>query len=403
MPENHKTPKEFAVAKMQSIQEEMKDLDEIVRLCLVALYAKGHVLLEGNPGLGKTALVNTLGKTLAFEAGRIQFTPDLMPSDITGTMMPAESNGQGFRLEFQEGPIFTSLLLADEINRATPKTQSAMLEAMAEEQVTVLGTQWALPKPFMVLATQNPIDHEGTYTLPEAQTDRFMFKLLMPTPKATTLSKIMEKEANRLARSAQEMGKEQKNMKMETGSVVDAIKEQQKSARERCYAYRSSIGSIDLIPSSQRHILNLVLATNQQFDELDSLNKANKSPKLDIRSIRTLTEKVMRYGLGPRAATALMLGAKAWSFFFASPENEQADGFDLARVILPALRHRLRLGYDWVDKYRPQSEPEDVDENALLDELIAELAILTAPNLDGYQNTFEREMKRVLSKEYGGA
>ncbi|MCB0128566.1 MAG: AAA family ATPase, partial [Caldilineaceae bacterium] len=172
-------PKEFAGTALTIVQEDMKDLDEVVRLCFVALYTNGHVLLEGNPGLGKTALVRALGDTLGFAKGRIQFTPDLMPADITGTYIPIPRDGL-MTLEFRPGPINTSLLLADEINRATPKTQSAMLEAMAEKQVTVLGESRKLPVPFMVLATQNPIDHEGTYTLPEAQSDRFMFKLLMP-------------------------------------------------------------------------------------------------------------------------------------------------------------------------------------------------------------------------------
>lgn len=174
---------------VQEVAQEMYEVDDVTRLCLVALYTKGHVLLEGNPGLGKTELVKTLGRTLQLPDGRIQFTPDLMPSDITGTQMPDPDNVE--RLKFQHGPLFTSLLLADEVNRATPKTQSAMLEAMAEKQVTVLGVTYGLggftygehrdrskvrvvypsniDRPFMVLATQNPIDHEGTYDLPEAQ------------------------------------------------------------------------------------------------------------------------------------------------------------------------------------------------------------------------------------------
>src|ERR1041384_948191 len=176
---------------VKAVGEELYGLETVIRLSLAALFGGGHVLLEGNPGLGKTELVKRLARVMNLKAGRIQFTPDLMPADITGTLMPTGNGG----LRFQSGPIFTSLLLADEINRATPKTQSAMLGAMAEKKVTVLGEAHALPSPFVVLATQNPIDHEGTYNLPAAQADRFMFKVRMPVPDGATLKRILRKRA----------------------------------------------------------------------------------------------------------------------------------------------------------------------------------------------------------------
>src|SRR5256884_4430610 len=163
---------------------------ELVRSVLIALIAGGHVLLEGQPGLGKTVLVRSLGDVLELAFARVQFTPDLMPADVTGTNIVTEDENGRRRFEFQPGPLFTNLLLADEINRATPKTQSALLEAMQERQVTVGDRTRALPSPFFVLATQNPIELEGTYPLPEAQLDRFFFKLPVPFPGPEALAEI---------------------------------------------------------------------------------------------------------------------------------------------------------------------------------------------------------------------
>jgi MoxR-like ATPase len=392
---NMMNPKEFAEATLTVVKEEMKDLDEVVRLCLVALYTNGHVLLEGNPGLGKTALVRALGSTLDFEFGRIQFTPDLMPADITGTLMPVFKDGAQ-KLEFVHGPIFKSLLLADEINRATPKTQSAMLEAMAEQQVTVLGESRKLPNPFMVLATQNPIDHEGTYTLPEAQSDRFMFKILMPTPLGATLKEIMAKTAGRIAILTRGLADNAPAMADHTTLRV-AI---QTRSLERHGQYAQDIKARLPIPSLEAHIVNLLLASNRQFDELARLDTLDRE---QTRNIRQLADGLFSYGLGPRAATALMLGAKAWSFFWAAPTNEQADGSDLARVVLPALRHRLKLRYNWIESYRPNAPTDDQHEAALLDELIAEFCILTAPKANGYQYAFKQALDQVLHRKHGGA
>src|ERR1700752_3852938 len=166
--------------------------DDVLRKVLIAFFAGGHVLLEGVPGLGKTLLVKTLSQALGISFKRIQFTPDLMPSDIVGTQVLAESNGRR-DFQFKKGPIFAHVVLADEINRATPKTQSAVLEAMEEKQVTVFGESYALVSPFIVLATQNPIELEGTYPLPEAQLDRFFFKLLVVPPSPAELKEILQR------------------------------------------------------------------------------------------------------------------------------------------------------------------------------------------------------------------
>ena len=165
----------------------------VVRSTLSAICARGHVLLEGAPGLGKTSLVKAISTTLGLSFKRVQFTPDLMPSDITGTQVLTEEPGEGRRFVFKEGPIFANIVLADEINRATPKTQSALLEAMEERQVTVLNQTYKLPQPFFVLATQNPIEVEGTYPLPEAQLDRFLVKILVPSPSSAELKEILSR------------------------------------------------------------------------------------------------------------------------------------------------------------------------------------------------------------------
>jgi MoxR-like ATPase len=181
---------ELALAIEQELAKLIVGQRELVRSVLIALVAGGHVLLEGQPGLGKTVLVRSLGRALHLEFARVQFTPDLMPADVTGTHIVTEDDAGRRRFEFQPGPLFANLLLADEINRATPKTQSALLEAMQERQVTVGDRTRPLPAPFFVLATQNPIELEGTYPLPEAQLDRFFFKLLVPFPDAEELAEI---------------------------------------------------------------------------------------------------------------------------------------------------------------------------------------------------------------------
>lgn len=189
-----------AFAAIQArLQETVVGQDTIVRGVLYAVFLQGHVLLEGVPGLGKTLLVMTLGTTLGLRTNRVQFTPDLMQSDITGTRVIKQDAHGGVHFEFEKGPAFTQLLLADEINRATPKTQSALLEAMQERHITIAGQTYPLPEPFVVLATQNPLEQEGTYPLPEAQLDRFLFKLLVRFPTQLELIEIMKRTTGSIA------------------------------------------------------------------------------------------------------------------------------------------------------------------------------------------------------------
>ncbi|MCP5101924.1 MAG: AAA domain-containing protein [bacterium] len=321
--------KDFADAVLSRVERKMFGMGEVTRMVLTALYTGGHVLLEGNPGLGKTELVKTLGEVLALPRGRIQFTPDLMPADITGTYAPDFEEGGPQKMTFQRGPVFTSLLLADEINRAPPKTQSAMLEAMAERQVTVLGKKWPLEMPFMVLATQNPIDHEGTFNLPEAQADRFMFKLSVPVPDRDTLRLIVDKTA----------GDRQEPEEKSYAVFKDAG-----ASRETYLRLERRIKKLPVSPPVEIHILNMFLASNRRFEELKELDKKQ------VEKLKRLVDEVLEYGLGPRAATAMMLGAKAFSLMFLAGA-ESAEGPALARVVIPVLRHRFKLKFDWLHAF----------------------------------------------------
>ena len=376
---------------LQQVKRRMFGMDDVVRLCLVALYTDGHVLLEGNPGLGKTELVKTLGDTLGVGFGRIQFTPDLMPADITGTYMPDLEDSAVREWRFRPGPIFASLLLADEINRATPKTQSAMLEAMAERQVTVLGSKHSLPRPFMVLATQNPIDQEGTYNLPEAQADRFMFKIAMPVPSGETLLAIMHKQAGRVysidGDRAKTSGGE---TEVKRQNAVDSA-----AALKRQHEFRSKIEEVTPLPSLQDHIRNMFLASNQRFAELmDIKDQAQR------REVERLS-RLITYGLGPRAAIALMLGVKAWSVLF-PPEPEGVEGASqapaLARVVVPVLRHRVKLNFNWQERYTGKPEPEDGYPPGLLEQFLKEFCLITAPSAAPSQRLYRDALRRDLSE-----
>jgi len=362
---------DYATALLGAVQRRMYGIDEITRLCLVAFYTGGHVLLEGNPGLGKTELVKTLGGVLKFPFGRIQFTPDLMPSDVTGTYMPDFEDPKG-GLSFRPGPIFTNLLLADEINRATPKTQAAMLEAMAEKQVTVLGESRPLEQPFMVLATQNPIDQEGTYNLPEAQADRFMFKVTMPIPGESTLRLILDKQAGKTSQPI--------------ASKEDAIpgsqllpKNEQDSAR-KYEELKRLINEVVPIPSVETHIINMFLATNGHFGDMEGLDGKQQD------RVKRLVDELVTYGLGPRAVIYLMLGAKAWSLLF-SQKATHAEGPGLASVLIPTLRHRLKLDLDWSETYRTMVSRGGGSEEWLYDKLLADFCIHTAPKAGEYAAT----------------
>jgi MoxR-like ATPase len=275
----------------------------LVRSTLIALIAGGHVLLEGQPGLGKTVLVRSLAQALDLGFARVQFTPDLMPADVSGTNIVTEDEAGRRRFEFQPGPLFTNLLLADEINRATPKTQSALLEAMQERQVTVGDRTRGLPRPFFVLATQNPIELEGTYPLPEAQLDRFFFKLLVPFPTADELAEIARRT---------------------TG--VDEAQLVPVAAGEDLTAMSTLAREVPVADPVMDHAVRLVLATHPEHPE---------APE-EVR-------RYVRWGASPRALQTLVLGGRIRALL---------DGRfnlaleDLEAVATPALRHRLFLNFE---------------------------------------------------------
>jgi len=276
---------------------------EVIRHTLICLIAGGHVLLEGVPGLGKTMLVRTLAQVLDLEFARIQFTPDLMPADIVGTdiLEEAEDGRRVFR--FQAGPVFTNLLLADEINRATPKTQSALLEAMQERTVTVANHSYPLGPPFLVLATQNPIEMEGTYPLPEAQVDRFMFKVNIAYPSSQELVEILDRTTGR---AEPELGV------VAGGATVLAM---EALARE-----------VPVASPVSAYAARLVIATHPAGDT---------APEL-VRSY-------VRYGSSPRGAQALILGGKVTALL-AGRYNVAFE--DLRAVASAALRHRILLNFE---------------------------------------------------------
>jgi MoxR-like ATPase len=277
--------------------------EPVVDGLLTGLFLGGHVLLEGVPGLGKTLLVRTLADCLGLPFSRIQFTPDLMPADVVGTTVIDESEGGRRTFRFQPGPIFASLVLADEINRATPKTQSALLEAMQEAQVTVGGASRALPQPFCVLATQNPLEMEGTFPLPEAQLDRFLLKVHVPFPGLAELTEIMDRTT-----TAREQG---------VSRVIDAA---------QILELREALRAVPAAPPVVDFALRLVLATHPESEH----------------AVRAAKEHV-RVGASPRGAQALLLSAK----FRATSQGRENVAFDDIRAVaLPALRHRLMLSFE---------------------------------------------------------
>ncbi len=275
----------------------------VVRDVLICVIAGGHALLEGVPGLGKTMLVRTLADALDLEFSRIQFTPDLMPADITGTNILAEDAAGQRQFVFQPGPVFANLILADEINRATPKTQSALLEAMQEKTVTVANAVHPLAQPFFVLATQNPLEMEGTYPLPEAQLDRFFFKLVVPYPSAEDLTEIVRRTTTRLTLTA--------------SKVADGIMIQDMGILARQVPIASHVTD---------YVVRLVLATHPEGE-------------LATPTVR----QYVRYGVSPRGAQAIVLGAKIRALL----EGRLNVSFDDVRAVaLPALRHRLILNFE---------------------------------------------------------
>jgi MoxR-like ATPase len=278
--------------------------EEVVEDVLITLFGGGHVLLEGVPGLGKTLLVRTLSSAFSLEFRRIQFTPDLMPADITGTNIVMEDQATGRReFQFQQGPIFGQIILADEINRATPKTQSAMLEAMQEHSVTSSGQVRKLREPFMVLATQNPIEQEGTYPLPEAQLDRFFFKLLVNYSNREQLKAVLDRTT-----TGQEPRAEH---------VADA---------EKILWAQKLVRRVVVAEHVQDYAIRLVLATHPQGEFATEM-----------------TNRFVRFGSSPRGVQALVLAGKVRAML---DERYHVSFDDIAKSALPALRHRLLLNFE---------------------------------------------------------
>ena len=277
--------------------------DDIVEGTLTALIAGGHVLLEGVPGLGKTLLVRTIADALHLKFARIQFTPDLMPADLTGTNIVVETPEHGRKFEFQRGPVFANIVLADEINRATPKTQSALLEAMQEHHVTVGGHTYDLPQPFFVLATQTPLEREGTYPLPEAQLDRFFFKLLVKFPSFGDMESILDRTTESTTPTV--------------SPTFDA---------ERINSLSKLVRQIPIAPEVRRYAIAVVMATHP-----------------DNELAAPMTKQYVRYGSSPRGAQAIILAAKLRAIL---DSRYHVAREDIKAVAPMALRHRMILNFE---------------------------------------------------------
>jgi len=305
--------------------------DAVVERLLVALLAGGHVLLEGMPGLAKTLLVKSLGTALGVQFERIQFTPDLLPSDVVGTMIFQPKTGE---FSAHHGPIFANLVLADEINRAPAKVQSALLEAMQERQVTIGGSTHPLPRPFFVMATQNPVEQEGTYPLPEAQTDRFLLKLLVDYPTADEEAAMMER----------------------WGQVARQPELHAVSSGEELLALRPQVDAVHVAPAVRSYILSLVRATRALAGHGDgSLTDDGSAAKAVLRT----SSCPLEFGASPRASLALYQAGKALACLRGQDYLTPA----LVQEIAPeVLRHRIGLTYE--------AEAEDITADSLIAQVI---------------------------------
>ncbi|MBX3403388.1 MAG: AAA family ATPase [Phycisphaeraceae bacterium] len=307
---------------------------------LTCLFCDGHVLLEGVPGLGKTLLIRTLARALDLSFSRIQFTPDLMPADISGTTIVVEVEKPGAhspsrQFAFQPGPVFAQIVLADEINRATPKTQSALLEAMQERSVTIGGTTHPLPRPFLVMATQNPIEQEGTYPLPEAQLDRFFFKLLVGPSGRGELAEILNRTTTGTAASIER--------------VLNA---------ERIVAFQQLVHRAAIAPPILDYAVRLTLATHPRDRREGAAQSAGPSFSTP------LVDRYVRLGASPRAAQALVLAAKCRALL---DGRAAASSDDIRAVAHPALRHRMLLNFE--------AQAEGVTADAIIDNIAATLPV----------------------------
>lgn len=292
--------------------------DAAVTGLVIALLCRGHVLLEGVPGVAKTLLVRSLAASLGMDSKRVQFTPDLMPGDVTGSLI---YDARTAAFSFREGPIFTNLLLADEINRTPPKTQSSLLEAMEERQVTIDGQPHALPDPFLVIATQNPIEYEGTYPLPEAQLDRFMLKLNMPLPERDVETEVVRRHAS---------GFNPRDLK---GAGLKPVAKPADIERGR-----AEVAEVEVSEDVMGYVVDLCRATRE-------------APSVSL-------------GVSPRGATALLATSRAWAWMrgraFVSPD-------DVKSLAAPTLSHRIQL--------RPEAELEGVTTTAVLESVLATVPV----------------------------
>jgi len=306
---------------------------EIIQGVLTALFCNGHTLLEGVPGIGKTLLIRTLSRALNLSFSRVQFTPDLMPADITGTTIVLETDRpdgtRARQFTFQPGPIFAQMVLADEINRATPKTQSALLEAMAERSVTVAGTTHALEKPFFVMATQNPLEQEGTYPLPEAQLDRFFVKLLVGYSSRKDLAEVLARTTG--------------DQSTPVEAVLDA---------PRLIEHQNLVRQVAIAEHVRDYAVRLTLSTHARNAGLDSAGEF----------ATPMVNKYVRVGASPRAAQALVLGAKCRALVDGRAAASMADIQWMAR---PVLRHRLLLNFE--------AQADATTPDAIIDNILATL------------------------------